>query len=89
MFDLRKVYKVYSGRAGFCMCGCAGKYKVSTALREEANRDRGYDYSDDDVSDVTVRRTVGKILSAADPVFEGNHVYAVIGKRIHVAYFTE
>lgn len=89
MFDLHKVFKVYSGKAGSCMCGCSGKYKISSALREEANRDRGYDHNDQDVSDVTVRRTVGKILSAAKPVFESNYVYTVIGNRIHVAYFTK
>lgn len=89
MFDLSKVYKVYSGRLRFCMCGCAGKYTVASAHREEANRERGYDYTDEEVSDVTVRRIVGKILSAAEPVMEDNYIHAVVGKRFYVAYLLD
>jgi len=84
MLDISKVYKVYSGRAGMCCCGCSGKYATATAHKEFADQDRGYVV--DDVNDVTVRKVVGKILSADRPVDEGPHVYAVVGKRMYVAY---
>ena len=89
MLDLSKVYKVYSGKSGMCMCGCSGKYKVASAHRAHADVDRGYPYSDEDVSDISVRRTVGKILSAPSPKDEGGHVYAVVGKRIYVAFYKD
>jgi hypothetical protein len=36
---------------------------------------------------VAVRKVVGKILSAANPKDEGDHVHATVGKRLLVAYY--
>lgn len=85
MLDLSRVFKVYNGRANSCCCGCSGKYATASALKEIADQDRGYVV--DDVNDETVRKIVGKILSAADPKDEGDHVHATVGKRLLVAYY--
>jgi len=87
MLDLSRVFKVYNGRANRCCCGCSGKYSVASAHKEFASKDRGYDYNDSDVNDETVRKIVGKILSANNPKDEGDHVHATVGKRLYVAYY--
>lgn len=85
MLDLSRVYKVYNGRVNSCCCGCSGKYATASALKAIADQDRGYVV--DDVNDETVRKIVGKILSAADPKDGGDHVYATVGKRLLIAYY--
>jgi hypothetical protein len=85
MLDLSRVFKVYNGRANSCCCGCSGKYATASALKAFADQDRGY--AVDDVNDETVRKIVGKILSAANPKDEGGHVHATVGKRLLVAYY--
>ena len=87
MLDLSKVYKVYNGKPNACCCGCSGKYSVASVHKEFADKDRGYAYNDSDINDVTVRKIVGKILSADNPLDEGGHVYAIVGKRMYVAYY--
>ena len=85
MLDLSRVFKVYNGRVNSCCCGCSGKYATASALKSFADQDRGYVV--DDVNDETVRKIVGKILSAADPKDGGDHVYATVGKRLYIAYY--
>ena len=85
MLDISKVFKVYNGRVNSCCCGCSGKYATASALKAFADKDRGYEV--DDVNDETVRKIVGKILSAADPKDGGDHVYATVGKRLLIAYY--
>ena len=87
MLDLSKVFKVYNGRVNSCCCGCSGKYTVAGAHKAFADKDRGYPYDDSDVNDETVRKIVGKILSANNPKDEGGHVYAIVGKRLLIAYY--
>jgi hypothetical protein len=85
MLDLSRVFKVYNGRANTCCCGCSGKYATASALKAHADQDRGYVV--DDVNDETVRKIVGKILSAANPRDEGDHVHATVGKRLLIAFY--
>ena len=85
MLDISRVFKVYNGRINSCCCGCSGKYATASALKAFADRDRGYEV--DDANDETVRKIVGKILSADKPVVEGDHVYATVGKRLLIAYY--
>ena len=85
MLDLSRVFKVYNGRANACCCGCSGKYATASALKAIADQDRGYVV--DDVNDETVRKIVGKILSANSPKDEGDHVHATVGKRLYVASY--
>ena len=53
------VYKVYSGKAGKCMCGCAGKYSY-TALGAKEDHP-GYDVSDA-VNERSVKIIMNKLL---------------------------
>jgi hypothetical protein len=85
MLDLSRVFKVYNGRANSCCCGCSGKYATASAFKAFADQDRGYAVND--VNDETVRKIVGKILSAANPKDEGGHVHATVGKRLYVAFY--
>ena len=86
MIDLSKVFKVYNGKANACACGCSGKYKVARALNSVADKDRGYSHDESDIDDTQVRKIVGKILSSENPIDNGDHVYAVVGKRMYVAF---
>ena len=85
MLDVSNVFKVYNGKPNRCCCGCSGKYATATAHKEFADKDRGYVV--EDANDVTVRKVVGKILSADNPIDEGGHVYAIVGKRMYIAYY--
>ena len=85
MLDISRVFKIYNGQANSCCCGCSGKYATASAHKELADKDRGSVV--DDVNDETVRKIVGKILSADKPVDEGGHVYATVGKRLYIAYY--
>ena len=53
------VFKVYSGKAGTCMCGCAGKYSYTERGAKEHSP--GYDV-DDSVSERSVKIITGKLL---------------------------
>lgn len=57
---MKNVYKVYSGRAGACMCGCAGKYSYTERAAKRESR-AGYDVSDS-VSERSVKIITGKLL---------------------------
>lgn len=54
--DVSRVYLVYVGRRKGCRYGCLGKYKIASAWRDYADRDRGYAHGDEEVSDRQVRR---------------------------------
>jgi hypothetical protein len=53
------ITKVYSGKAGTCMCGCAGKY--SYTAHGAVNDNPGYDVSDK-VNERSVKIIAGKVL---------------------------
>ena len=72
--NLNKILKVYNGKIG-CMCGCNGYYKVPTCNKDLAGKERGYDYSDKDVSDRSVKIIAKKVLSNPNVVFEDNYAY--------------
>ena len=86
MLDISKIAKVYSGKKGTCMCGCAGKYSYTT---EGAVSDSpGYDVTDS-VNERSVRIIARKVIGNASAVSEGNYVYVEDGNRIRVVYFKE
>ena len=86
MLDISKIAKVYSGKKGTCMCGCAGKYSytASGAITDSP----GYDVSDS-VNERSVRIIARKVIGNASAVSEGNYVYVEDGNRIRVVYFKE
>jgi hypothetical protein len=85
--DISNITRVYNGKIG-CMCGCLGKYTVNPEYREQVGRDRGYDVSDDEVSERTIKIIAKKVLSNPDVVYEGNYAF-VRSNRMQVVYFKE
>jgi hypothetical protein len=83
------ISSVYSGRPG-CCCGCRGKHTYASAHRKWAGDDRGYKISDDEVSDVTVKRIVDKIerlvKEGAEMLIAGNNVSVDTDTRTYIAY---
>lgn len=57
--DISNITKVYSGRAGTCMCGCAGKY--SYTARGAVENSPGYDVTDS-INERSVKIIAGKVL---------------------------
>lgn len=51
----------YTGRSHRCRCGCSGTYKYTEAGRADASKRRGYEVSDDDVSERSVTRTLNRL----------------------------
>jgi hypothetical protein len=86
--DISKVTRVYSGKIG-CMCGCLGKYSTNPAYRERVGAERGYDVSDDEVSERSVKIIAGKVLSNPSAIREDNYVYVEDRARnkMQVVYF--
>ncbi len=74
------ILKVYSGKPG-CACGCRGIYKVNPNHRAEADRDRGYPYTDQDISLATVRLILGKIQTAATTLPFNGAVQSILGDK--------
>jgi hypothetical protein len=85
--DISNITKVYSGKAGTCMCGCAGKY--SYTARGAVENSPGYDVSDS-VNERSVKIIAGKVLrnSNTDTTDAG---YAVLEQngRVLVVFFKE
>ena len=84
--DISNITNVYSGTAGTCMCGCAGKYRYTAKGAVEDSP--GYDVSDS-VNERSVRIIAGKVIGNANAVNDGNFVYVEDGNRIRVVYFKE
>jgi hypothetical protein len=83
---LEGVYKVYSGKAGKCMCGCAGKYSYTAEGAVEHSP--GYDVSDQ-VSERSVKIIAGKVLRNPNAKREDGYIYFVENGRILVAYIAK
>jgi hypothetical protein len=85
--NISNITKVYSGRAGACMCGCAGKY--SYTAKGAAEDGPGYDVSES-VNERSVKIIAGRVLrnSNTDLTDPG---YAVLKQngRVLVVFFNE
>lgn len=81
---MQNVYKVYSGKVGVCMCGCAGKYSYTAEGAVKHNP--GYEPN---VNERSVKIIAGKVLRDPNKIFEDNCVYVTKGDRILVAYFDQ
>ena len=84
--ELNGVYKVYSGKAGSCACGCSGKY--SYTADGAVNHNPGYDVSDM-VNERSVKIIAGKVMRDPNRIDEGEFVYVVKNDRILVAYLAK
>ena len=58
MFDISKIYSVYSGRKG-CACGCRGKYSYAAAYKDK--RPSYYADTDEGINDRTVKLLVNRV----------------------------
>jgi len=83
--DISNITKVYSGRAGTCMCGCAGKYSYTAKGAVEDSP--GYDVSDS-VNERSVKIIAGKVLRNNNTDL-GDPGYAVLEQngRVLVVFF--
>lgn len=86
-FALENIVSVYSGKAGKCCCGCAGKHTYASKHVEHASDRRGYEVRDEEVSDRQVTRVFNKI-KALGANNEGGYVWAENDGRLYVAYLT-
>lgn len=86
MLQVKDVMKVYTGKAGACMCGCAGKYRVASQHRAAADTARGYAYGDEDVSDRAVAMAVRRLNANPKTVIEDGIAWVDEGARTVVAY---
>ena len=65
MIKVEDVMKSYRGGLG-CMCGCQGTYRVAADHFHAAGQERGYDYDQEDVSDLSVKMAVNKLNKLID-----------------------
>ncbi len=77
------VYKVYSGKNGACMCGCAGKYSYTELGAKENNP--GYDVSDQ-VNERSVKIILGKLLRNPNTLRDEGTLVLTQNGRILVAW---
>jgi hypothetical protein len=91
--NIESVVRVYSGQRDRCCCGCAGKYRYASAFRDYGSQRRGYEVSDDEVSDRSVKIVLNKILANIDQAeFTDEYapyVWVEVGNRQYIAYFEE
>lgn len=91
----RDVQTAYSGKAGKCACGCAGKHWVNPIHLAAATIDRGYQYDDEQIDAGQVTKIL-RLLQAAHAEypgavvidqFAGETIVSVdVGKRAYVLY---
>lgn len=90
--SLDDVRRVYSGKRGKCMCGCAGKYSRAKRWQREESENRGYPVEDNECSDREVKRIVALLLMHPNTKVDTGlsdemHMYVEQGERIYCAYF--
>jgi hypothetical protein len=87
MLDTSNIAKVYSGKAGTCMCGCAGKYSYTAHGAVEQNP--GYDVSDS-VNERSVKIIAGKVLRNSNTDYK-DAGYAVLDQngRVLVVFYKD
>ncbi len=93
--DITQVYDAYSGRPG-CACGCRGKHTYTSNHRAYASENRGYEVTDDEVNDKTVKLLVNKVQAFLDAgekpgieidICEPNYIAVEIeDRRLYVIY---
>ena len=90
---LEKVYQSYNGARG-CMCGCNGNWSHASEHVVYASKNRGYEVSEDEVSDAKVKHAYNKVKKAVE-AGEGKYseeygnAYVDTKTRTTVVYFME
>jgi len=85
--DISTITKVYSGKRGTCMCGCAGKYSYTAKGAVEDNP--GYDVTDS-VNERSVKIIAGRVLRNSNTDLS-DPGYAVLEQngRVLVVFFKD
>lgn len=65
--DRNSIQSVYSGKPG-CTCGCRGKHSYAEAHRAVTSKLRGYEVSNDEISELSITRVLNRMLKNADKV---------------------
>lgn len=81
---MENVYKVYSGKAGRCACGCSGKYSYTAEGAVKHNP--GYEPN---ISERSVKIIANKVLRNSNKIVEDGFAYVEQNGRILVAYFSK
>lgn len=86
-----QVMSVYSGKANYCCCGCAGNHRYNSKHVRAASKWRGYPVRPEEISDRSVAIVLNKIKRYADcidmvPEGSANFFSAVAGDRLYIAY---
>lgn len=87
MIKAEDVASVYSGKAGKCCCGCAGKHTIASRHRDWAEANRGYEVTAEEVNDAVVKRVINKLNQNPLTSVDDELAHVVIGNRLYVAYF--
>jgi len=97
--EISQIASVYSGKDGKCCCGCSGKHYYAKAHQAASSKNRGYEVTDDEVSDRMVKKVVTKINDVmAMPAdiqrayqldVDSSYVSIVDGTRLYIAYYLE
>lgn len=93
IIDIDNVSSVYSGKAGKCACGCAGKHTYASKHVKWASKDRGYRVEEEEVNDRSVKLIVNRmnaIIESGDyeyPFREDGFTSLESGDRLYIAYF--
>lgn len=87
MLDTSNIVKVYSGKDGRCMCGCAGKYSYTATGAVENGP--GYDVSES-INERSVKIIAGKVLRNPNTDYSDKG-YAVLAEngRVLVVFFKD
>lgn len=91
LLDLSKndVMSVYSGKAGRCCCGCAGKHYYNSKHVAKAGVNRGYKISADEVNDTMITRVLNTLKKNAHLLESGfdEHYFSItLDNRLYIAY---
>lgn len=85
----KTVASVYSGIDGKCCCGCSGKHSYASEHVDWSSNNRGYQVTQDEVNDRSVKLISNKIFNSPTMKDEGSYACAIVGKRLLIAYFKE
>lgn len=86
--EVKDVMSVYSGKEG-CACGCNGKYFTAKAHQAVASKDRGYEVTDDEISDSMIKKVTNLMNNTPDNQVEKNSDWfsMMVGQRVYTLYF--
>jgi hypothetical protein len=82
------VYSVYTGKAGKCCCGCAGKHTYVSTHRDFSTNNRGYKVEDHEICDSAAKRIFNQIVNDPDAkVDDAGFITVESDTRLKIAYF--